>query len=104
MIRFYQIPPTGSGNGGGGVRHRRAGLDALNKYSQASLTGQLNYSMLVTHALAVRPAALPVVTVGDTFSKQLKASGGSGSGYTFSAPRLPGWLTWDCHRAVRPAR
>ena len=71
--------------------------------SQASLTGQLNYSMLVTHALAVRPAALPVVTVGDTFSKQ-KASGGSGSGYTFSAPRLPGWLTWDCHRAVRPAR
>jgi large repetitive protein len=59
----------------------------------SSLTGQGTYSITVTPALAVSPAALPAATVGNTFSKQLTASGGSGAGYVFTASALPAGLT-----------
>ncbi|MGI8856563.1 MAG: Ig-like domain-containing protein, partial [Thermomicrobiales bacterium] len=45
--------------------------------------------------LAINPATLPNGTVGVPYSQQLAATGGSGTGYTFSAPpaSLPPGLT-----------
>ena len=39
------------------------------------------------------PATLPVLTVGDSYSQQLTASGGSGTGYSFTATGVPAGLT-----------
>ena len=43
--------------------------------------------------ITIGPATLPVATVGDPYSQQLTASGGSGSGYTFGATGLPAGLS-----------
>ena len=51
------------------------------------------YALTIDPALAVGPATLTVATVGDKFSTQLTATGGSGAGYTFTATGLPSWLT-----------
>jgi hypothetical protein len=51
------------------------------------------YSLKIDPALTVNPATLAVATVGDKFTSQLKASGGSGKGYVFTATDLPSWLT-----------
>ena len=58
-----------------------------------SLTGSLKYSWKVNPALAIGPAALATVTVGNKFRTQLIGTGGSGKGYTFTASDLPSWLT-----------
>jgi hypothetical protein len=50
-------------------------------------------SQIVNPALIINPATLPTATVGATYGQQLTASGGSGSGYTFSATGLPPGLT-----------
>ncbi len=52
-----------------------------------------NYSLTVDPALAVNPGSLPVATVGDLFSQQLTATGGSGTGYRFTLGSHPAWLT-----------
>ena len=49
------------------------------------------YSLMVNQALAFIPIT-GVATVGDNFSTQLKATGGSGTGYSFAASGLPAWL------------
>ena len=43
--------------------------------------------------LALSPPTLPVPTVGNSYSQQLTASGGSGTGYVFSSGTLPPGLT-----------
>jgi hypothetical protein len=58
-----------------------------------TLTGQLHYTMTITSALVASPANLPIATVGNPFSAQLKATGGSGAGYVFAASSLPDGLT-----------
>ena len=50
------------------------------------------YSLLVHPALAFNPIT-GVATVGDNYSTQLRAIGGSGAGYTYAASSLPAWLT-----------
>jgi large repetitive protein len=59
-----------------------------------SLNGALStsYTMHIDSALVIDPA-LPAATVGDNYETQLHASGGSGSGYTFTSANLPTWLT-----------
>ena len=49
----------------------------------ANGTGSQSYAITVDPAIVVGPGSLPVATVGDSYSQQLTASGGSGSGYTF---------------------
>ena len=44
-------------------------------------------------AITISPTTLPVATVGDAYSQQLTASGGSGSGYSFTATGLPAGLS-----------
>ena len=61
--------------------------------SKPSLTGSLKYSLTVNPALAISPTVLPTATVGNLFSVQLTATGGSGKNYTFTASGLPSWLT-----------
>ena len=39
------------------------------------------------------PTTLPVLTVGDSYSQQLTATGGSGAGYSFTATGVPAGLT-----------
>ncbi len=56
-------------------------------------TGSHTYRLSVDPALAIKPITLPVATVGDLFRQQLTPTGGSGRGYVFMAPGLPGWLT-----------
>jgi hypothetical protein len=51
------------------------------------------YSLTVYPALAFNTSSLPPATVGQNYSTQLTASGGTGKGYTFSAAGLPSWLT-----------
>ena len=43
-------------------------------------------------AITLSPETLPVATVGDAYSQQFMASGGSGAGYSFAAAGLPGGL------------
>lgn len=53
-----------------------------------------NFSLVVDPALAVGTQAVATATVGNAYNGQLTASGGSGSGYTFSAlDALPAGLT-----------
>lgn len=48
----------------------------------------------VTPALAISPGSpLPAATVNQPYSQTFTATGGSGSGYTWSATGLPAWLT-----------
>jgi fibronectin-binding autotransporter adhesin len=56
-------------------------------------TGSQPYAITVDPAITLSPTTLPVPTVGSGYSEQLTASGGSGSGYTFSATGLPAGLT-----------
>jgi len=44
-------------------------------------------------AITINPTTLPVATVGDSYSQQLTASGGSGSGYRFTSTGLPAGLS-----------
>ena len=46
-----------------------------------------------TGAITLSPSTLPTPTVGVAYSQQLTASGGSGSGYVFTAAGLPAGLT-----------
>ena len=43
--------------------------------------------------IMIDPATLPLATVGDDYSQQLTAAGGSGAGYSFSATGLPDGMT-----------
>ena len=64
--------------------------------SAPGLTGTQRYTITVHQAVTVTPRTLPVATVGDAYSEQLKASGGSGTGYTFalaSGSSLPAGFT-----------
>ena len=54
-----------------------------------SATGDLSYSITVDPAITMSPSTLPVLTVGDSYSQQLTASGGSGTGYSFAATGVP---------------
>jgi protocatechuate 3,4-dioxygenase beta subunit len=51
------------------------------------------YSLAVDPALVINPTTLPVAKVGNSFSTQLTATGGSGAGYAFTDVNLPAWLT-----------
>ena len=55
-------------------------------------TGSISYTLTINPALTLSPSTLPVATVSNSFSKQLTAGGGSGTGYTFTATGLPSWL------------
>jgi hypothetical protein len=57
---------------------------------QVTKTGGFNYQNPV---IVVGPGSLFLPTVGDTFREQLTASGGSGSGYSFTATGVPAGLT-----------
>jgi large repetitive protein len=58
-----------------------------------SATGDLSYSITIDPAITLSPTTLPVPTVGESYSHQLTASGGSGSGYSFAATGVPAGLT-----------
>ncbi|WP_168189463.1 beta strand repeat-containing protein [Paludisphaera borealis] len=59
----------------------------------ASFTQQ--YTLTVELALAITPASVPQAALGSAYSQQLTATGGSGSGYTFTAANLPSGLSID---------
>ena len=48
---------------------------------------------VVNTSITLSPTTLPVATVGDAYSQQLTASGGSGTGYSFAATGLPAGLS-----------
>ena len=50
------------------------------------------YTVTIDPTLTINPVSLPVATVGDRFTAQLTASGGSGAGYAFKAIAGPAWL------------
>jgi hypothetical protein len=56
-------------------------------------SGTASYVLAVDPALTLSPAALPAATAGAPFRVQLKAAGGSGTGYDFTGTGLPSWLT-----------
>ena len=56
-------------------------------------TGSRSFTVAVDPAITLSPATLPVPTVGDPYSQQLAAAGGTGSGYTYAAAGLPAGLT-----------
>ena len=49
--------------------------------------------MTVSPAITLSPTTLQVATMGDEYSQQLTASGGSGAGYRFAATGLPAGLS-----------
>jgi len=54
------------------------------------------FSLTVTPALVVSPASpLPPATVGVAYTQQFTATGGSGTGYTWSVSGQPSWLTMN---------
>jgi hypothetical protein len=55
-------------------------------------TASAAYTLTIDPALTLSPARLPRATVGQLFSTQMMASGGSGTGFTFTATGLPSWL------------
>jgi len=61
----------------------------------ASNTASGSYSVTVNVGIGINPSggALPTAYVGAAYSTTLTASGGSGTGYTWSATGLPSWLT-----------
>ncbi len=60
-------------------------------------TGSQGYTLTVDPAITLSPTTLPAATVGISYSQQLTASGGSGSGYTYAvtAGTLPNGLSLD---------
>ncbi len=56
-------------------------------------TSTASYTLNIDPALVLSPTTLTVVTVGQPFSTQLTAAGGSGSGYSFTVGSHPVWLT-----------
>ena len=56
-------------------------------------SAMLPVTLTVNNALAITPSTLPSAAVGTPYSQQLTGSGGSGSGYTYSATGLPTGLT-----------
>ena len=56
-------------------------------------TGSTSYTLNIDPALVLSPTTLTVVTVGNPFSTQLTAAGGSGAGYTFTSANVPAWMT-----------
>jgi large repetitive protein len=58
-----------------------------------SVSRTFNYALTVDPALNLSPNSLPIATVGDKFSTQLAATGGSGASYSFKGVSLPAWLT-----------
>jgi hypothetical protein len=61
----------------------------------ASNTGSATFSVTVDAGVSISPSggALATAYVGSLYSATLTASGGSGSGYTWSATGLPAWLS-----------
>jgi hypothetical protein len=51
------------------------------------------YSLVVEPAITISPLTLPTPIVGTSYSQQLTAGGGSGSGYIFTSGPLPSGLT-----------
>ncbi|WP_435020745.1 Ig-like domain repeat protein [Tundrisphaera sp. TA3] len=58
------------------------------------------YLVSVNAAIVASPAALPSPTAGSPYSQQVTASGGSGSGYTYSATGLPTGLSIDANGLI----
>jgi hypothetical protein len=56
-------------------------------------TGSQSYAITVNPAITVSPSTLRVPTVGNSYSEQFTASGGSGTGYSYSATGVPAGLT-----------
>ena len=65
-------------------------LDAAN-YDFTTVGGTLTVE--TSSAITIGPLTLPVATVGVAYSQQLTASGGTGTGYTFTATGLPDGLS-----------
>ena len=65
-------------------------LSAAN-YDFTTVGGTL--TVTATSPITIGPATLPVGTVGEAYSQQLTASGGSGTGYSFVATGLPPGLS-----------
>jgi hypothetical protein len=58
-----------------------------------STTGNYSITVNPSSSISIHTTSLPVATVGGTFSTQLSATGGIGSGYSFTASGLPEGLT-----------
>jgi hypothetical protein len=56
-------------------------------------TGSQAYSLTVDPAITINPTTLPAATIRRKYTETLTASGGSGTGYSWSASGLPTWLT-----------
>ena len=65
-------------------------LTAAN-YNFTTVNGTL--TVTTSSPIAIGPATLPATTVGEAYSQQLTASGGSGTGYSFVATGLPPGLS-----------
>jgi hypothetical protein len=55
--------------------------------------GSTEYTLQIDPAVQISPTTLSVVTVGNSFSTQMTAVGGTGTGYTFTATGIPAWMT-----------
>ena len=55
-------------------------------------TTSASYSIAIDPPLKTGPKTLAQATDGKSYTARLKASGGSGGGYTFTAESLPSWL------------
>ncbi|HEV3383646.1 MAG TPA: putative Ig domain-containing protein, partial [Gemmata sp.] len=56
-------------------------------------TGSTEYTVQIDPAVQIGSTTLSVVTVGNSFSTQMTAAGGSGTGYMFTASGMPAWMT-----------
>jgi hypothetical protein len=56
-------------------------------------TGKRTYTITVDSKLALSPTSLPPATIGQSYSQQFSTTGGSGTGYKYTASGLPSWLT-----------
>jgi hypothetical protein len=56
-------------------------------------TGGRTYTMTVDPPITVSPSTLPPATIVTKYTETLTASGGSGTGYSFTDTGLPSWLT-----------
>jgi hypothetical protein len=54
--------------------------------------GTVPYTLTIDPALAIAPRTLPAASAGVPYSEQFIPTGGSGTGYEFSAIGLPAWL------------
>ncbi len=115
---LYSVQLTGAGGSGKGYTFKASGLPSWLKLSSNGLlsgtptatTGSplhfsitvndstgasatQNYALTIDPALAISPGKLPKAVVSSNYNVQLTATGGSGTGYTFTATGLPSWLT-----------